>query len=117
MFGNGCVSNTKKTLRCWFLNRSYLVTRNRRSCIDPLGHSSALSGIRSSSGIQAVRRGFRSSYRDWAAECTNAPHEAMEAALAHTMKNKVEARYARSDLLDRRPKLMNGCTTYLESGT
>ena len=67
-------------------------------------------------GIQAVPHGFRSSFRDWAAECTNAPHAVMEAALAHTIKNKVEAAYARSDLLDRRRELMNDWARYLESG-
>lgn len=39
--------------------------------------------------INATGYGFRSSLRDWAAEQTNAPHAAMEAALAHTMRNKV----------------------------
>ena len=44
-------------------------------------------------GIPAVPHGFRSSFRDWAAECTNAPHAVMEAALAHTNPNKAEAAY------------------------
>ncbi len=50
--------------------------------------------------------GFRSSFRDWAAESTNYPREVAEAALAHTLSNKVEAAYARSDLLEKRSRLM-----------
>ena len=50
-------------------------------------------------GIAAVPHGFRSSFRDWAAERTNAPREVVEAALAHTVHNPTEAAYARSDLL------------------
>ena len=46
--------------------------------------------------IGAVPHGFRSSFRDWAAERTSAPHAVMEAALAHAVSNKVEAAYFRS---------------------
>ena len=44
--------------------------------------------------IPVVPHGFRSSFRDWAQECTNAPRAVMEAALAHTVQDKVEAAYA-----------------------
>ena len=53
-------------------------------------------------GIAAVPHGFRSSFRDWAAEETDHPREVIEAALAHVVRNRVEAAYARSDLFDRR---------------
>ena len=53
-------------------------------------------------GIAAVPHGFRSSFRDWAAEQTNTPREVVEAALAHTVRNPTEAAYARSDLFERR---------------
>ena len=43
-------------------------------------------------GLDGVPHGFRSSFRDWAAECTNASGEVMEAALAHTVRNTVEGR-------------------------
>ena len=49
--------------------------------------------------IAAVPHGFRSSFRDWAAEETDHPREVIEAALAHVVRNKVEAAYARSVLL------------------
>ncbi|MCY4550605.1 MAG: tyrosine-type recombinase/integrase [Defluviicoccus sp.] len=50
--------------------------------------------------------GFRSSFRDWAAETTNAPHAVMELCLAHTVGSAVEQAYARSDLLAKRRALM-----------
>ena len=64
-------------------------------------------------GIAAVPHGFRSSFRDWAAERTNTPREVVEAALAHTVQNPTEAAYARSDLFERRRRLMNEWAAYL----
>ena len=57
-------------------------------------------------GIEAVPHGFRSSFRDWAAEKTDHPREVIEAALAHVVRNKVEAAYRRTDLFERRRRLM-----------
>jgi integrase len=56
--------------------------------------------------------GFRSSFRDWAAECTNFPNEVCEAALAHVIENKAEAAYRRGDLFDKRRKLMEAWSAY-----
>ena len=64
-------------------------------------------------GIAAVPHGFRSSFRDWAAERTNTPREVVEAALAHTVQNPTEAAYARSDLFERRHRLMDEWAAYL----
>jgi integrase len=50
--------------------------------------------------------GFRSSFRDWAAECTSCPREIAEAALAHTNGDRTEAAYLRSDLVAKRRELM-----------
>ena len=50
--------------------------------------------------------GFRSAFRDWVAEKTDYPGEVAEAALAHTIANKVEAAYRRTDYLDKRKPLM-----------
>ena len=55
---------------------------------------------------RATVHGFRSAFRDWAAERTNAPHAVMERALAHAVADAVEAAYARSDLIVRRRALM-----------
>lgn len=59
--------------------------------------------------------GFRSSFRDWAAECTNYSREICEMALAHTVSNKVEAAYRRTDLFDRRRALMEEWASFLSS--
>lgn len=50
--------------------------------------------------------GFRSTFRDWAAECTSYPHEVCEMALAHVIGNKAEAAYRRGDLFEKRRRLM-----------
>ena len=57
-------------------------------------------------GIEAVPHGFRSSFRDWAAECSEAPREVCELALAHVNSDRVEAAYRRTDLFERRRVLM-----------
>ena len=64
-------------------------------------------------GIEAVPHGFRSSFRDWAGECTSFPREVCETALAHVNPNKVEAAYARSDLFEKRRELMERWARYL----
>ena len=66
--------------------------------------------------IAAVPHGFRSSFRDWAAEETDHPREVVEAALAHVVGNKVEAAYRRSDLFERRRRLMKDWADYLAQG-
>ena len=66
-------------------------------------------------GFDAVTHGFRSSFRDYAAEQTHTPHAVMEAALAHTIKNTAEAAYARSDLFEKRRAVMESWARYLEN--
>jgi integrase len=51
--------------------------------------------------------GFRSTFRDWAAERTNYPNHVVEQALAHTIGNAVERAYRRGDLFDKRRQLMD----------
>ena len=58
-------------------------------------------------GRPIVPHGFRSTFRDWAGETRPEGREVVEAALAHTIKDKAEAAYARSDLLEKRRPLMN----------
>lgn len=58
--------------------------------------------------------GFRSSFRDWAGDATNFPREIIEAALAHTVGNKVELAYRRSDALEKRRALMEAWAAYCE---
>ena len=63
--------------------------------------------------IAAVPHGFRSTFRDWAAEETEHRREVIEAALAHVVQNPVEAAYARSDLFERRRRLMDDWSAYV----
>jgi integrase len=56
--------------------------------------------------------GFRSTFRDWAAERTAYPSEVVEMALAHTISNKVEAAYRRGDLFEKRRRLMADWAAY-----
>lgn len=55
---------------------------------------------------EEVPHGFRSTFRDWAAERTNYPREVAEMALAHTIGNAVEAAYRRGDLFEKRARMM-----------
>ena len=65
--------------------------------------------------IKLTVHGFRSSFRDWAAEQTQVPREVAEQALAHTLGNKVEAAYLRSDFFEKRRNLMNLWAAHLEA--
>ena len=67
-------------------------------------------------GIEAVPHGFRSSFRDWCGEAGVA-REVAEMALAHAIRDKAEAAYARSDLLDRRRDLMTEWSRYIHPDT
>ena len=64
-------------------------------------------------GSDATVHGFRSSFRDWAAEQTSFPSEWAEAALAHTLPNKVEAAYRRTQYFAQRRKLMDAWADYV----
>jgi integrase len=60
--------------------------------------------------------GFRSTFRDWAAEKTNYPREVAEMALAHAVSDKVEAAYRRGDLFEKRRQLMSDWAAFCDSG-
>jgi integrase len=63
-------------------------------------------------GRSLTAHGFRSSFRDWAAEQTNFPNEVCEMALAHAVGDKVEAAYRRGDLFEKRRRLMDTWAEY-----
>ena len=65
-------------------------------------------------GQNVTVHGFRSAFRDWAAECTGYPHEVCEMALAHTIGNKAEAAYRRGDLFEKRRRLMIDWAVFCE---
>ncbi|VBE82839.1 phage integrase [Burkholderia pseudomallei] len=58
--------------------------------------------------------GFRSTFRDWAAECTPFSNEVVEMALAHAIRDKTEAAYRRGDLFEKRRTLMQAWADYIE---
>jgi len=62
--------------------------------------------------VDAVPHGFRSTFRDWAAENTNYPREVAEQALAHSIASAVEAAYRRGDLFGKRRRLMEAWAAY-----
>jgi integrase len=72
----------------------------------------SLSAVTRRMGVDAVPHGFRSTFRDWSAEHTNFPRVLAEKALAHQLKDKVEAAYARSNLLEKRRPLMQEWAKY-----
>ena len=67
-------------------------------------------------GIDAVPHGFRSSFRDWAAERTNVPREICEHALAHVVGEKSELDYRRTDFFEKRRDLMRRWARYVGQG-
>ena len=75
----------------------------------------ALTKVLRTTGLAArtTVHGFRSSFRDWASECTNAAHAVMELSLAHKVGSAVEQAYARSDLLAKRRRLMEQWAAYI----
>jgi len=71
-----------------------------------------MSAVLKRMGIDAVPHGFRSTFRDWAAERTNYPRDVAEMALAHTIGDKVEAAYRRGDLFEKRRRMMADWAAY-----
>jgi integrase len=82
------------------------------SPVRPLSNMSLLMVLRRMQ-LDATTHGFRSAFRDWAAEQTNYPREVCEMALAHTISDRVEAAYRRSDLLEKRRELMQDWSRYV----
>jgi integrase len=80
----------------------------------PISNMAMLELVRSLRGKGATVHGFRSSFRDWAAEQTSYPHEMCEIALAHAVGNKVEAAYRRGDMMEKRRRLMSDWAVYCE---
>lgn len=87
---------------------------------DKLLSSMAMAMLLRRMGTKAGERivtvhGFRSTFRDWAAETTGFPHEVCEMALAHTVDQRVEGAYRRGDLFEKRRKLMDAWASYCEA--
>lgn len=86
--------------------------RSRR----PLSDMTLTAVLRRMGHGELTVHGFRSTFRVWAAERTNFPREVCEQALAHQLPDKVEAAYQRSDLFDKRRKLMEAWARFCASG-
>ena len=72
----------------------------------PLSSMALLMLLRRMERPDLTAHGFRSTFRDWCGESTNHPREVAEAALAHSLKDKVEAAYQRGDMMEKRRRLM-----------
>jgi integrase len=83
-----------------------------RSANKPLSNMVFLMMLRRMN-LDVTAHGFRSSFRDWAAEATHFPREVAEMALAHTIENKVEAAYRRGDLMEKRREMMQAWAGYV----
>lgn len=80
----------------------------------PLSNMALAMVLRRMGHTEETVHGFRSAFRDWGSEQTGYSAEALEMALAHTIKDKVEAAYRRGDLLERRVRLMADWAAYCE---
>ncbi|MGC9271947.1 tyrosine-type recombinase/integrase, partial [Acidiphilium sp.] len=104
-----------------------ILTRARQGAVSPAPSAFVFPGGRAGTALSnmamlaLLRRmgrdditthGFRSTFRDWAAEATDYPHEVVETALAHTVNDKVVAAYRRTDFFDRRRHLMEEWAVY-----
>lgn len=78
----------------------------------PLSNMAFLQLLRRMGRDDITVHGFRSTFRDWAAECTSYPREVAEMALAHAIGNKVEAAYRRGDMFEKRSNLMQDWADY-----
>lgn len=79
----------------------------------PLSDMTLTKVLRDGFGDRITVHGFRSTFRDWAAEQTDVAGDIVEAALAHTVQNKVEAAYRRTDYLEKRRALMASWAEFL----
>ena len=83
-----------------------------RSPGKPISNMAFLMALRRMQRSDVTTHGFRSSFRDWAAERTNVPRAVCEAALAHTLRDQTEAAYHRTDLFERRRDLMTAWAAF-----
>jgi integrase len=95
------------------LKQGFIFAGRRPS--EPLSNMAMLQLLSRMGRSDLTVHGFRSTFRDWAAESTNYPRELAEAALAHVNADKVEAAYLRGDLFEKRRTFMNAWAKYCET--
>jgi integrase len=86
-----------------------------RSPQKPLSNMSMLMALRRMGREDLTTHGFRSTFRDWAAENTHHPREVIELCLSHVVAGSTESAYWRSDLLDKRRVLLDEWTNYISN--
>ena len=86
-----------------------------RKLSKPLSDMTLTAVLRRMNCEDTTVHGFRSTFRDWSAECTDYRNEVAEMALAHTIKDKVEAAYRRGDLFMKRQSLMSDWADYCDT--
>lgn len=79
----------------------------------PLSNMALLQLLKRMKRTDLTAHGFRSTFRDWVGETTHYPREVAEAALAHMLKDKAEAAYARGDLFQKRAAMMQDWADFL----
>jgi integrase len=89
---------------------AFVFSGGRPDC--PLSNMAMLSVLSRMGRDDVTVHGFRSTFRDWAAERTNFSNEVAEAALAHVIGDKTEAAYRRGDLFEKRRRLMTAWATF-----
>lgn len=101
------------------LGGSWLFSGNPKNSADarPSLSGMAMTMLLRRMKVDATVHGFRSAFRDWAAECTGYAHETCEMALAHVIGNKAEAAYRRGDLFEKRRRLMSDWASYCSTRT
>jgi integrase len=77
-----------------------------------LGHNGLWALASRAAGSDITVHGLRSTFRDWAADCTSYANHVVEMALAHPVGDKVEAAYRRGDLFEKRRRLMDAWADY-----
>lgn len=85
---------------------------SRKSVISDM----TMSAVMKRQGLEARPHGFRTSLREWLAECTDAPHEVAEMVLAHKADSSVVRAYRRTDFLDQRRGLLTSWASFVSTG-
>ena len=83
----------------------------------PISQSTLIRALQTASGTDASVHGFRTSFRTWAAEKSNATRDVAEMCLAHKVGSDIERSYSRSDLFDKRRALMDSWAAYVSGDT
>ncbi len=108
------VINTMQTARTTERGDGFVFPGGKRD--RPLSNTALMAVVKRLGRSDITVHGFRSTFRDWAAERTNYPREVAEMALGHAVSDKTEAAYRRSDLFDKRRRLMAEWARFCDSG-